>query len=107
MIGQELQWDIQAGISGYSGYNELAMAIIVQAIKDYVGVLRQMMRKMEANKKCKLILQRRSLEGFFRSSWFEALCDLNGEVLITQCHKYAVWLEKEWIRKKNRERIHG
>lgn len=60
-------------------YQNLADAIILQAVKDYRHVLRRYAaypHNSEVNR------QRHELETFFRSGWFEMLTDLDGEILL-------------------------
>ena len=64
-----------------SGYEGLAAAIILQAVKDY----RKALKKKERG-------QKRECERFFRSQWFVILSDVDGESLIEL-------LRKEEIRK--------
>lgn len=52
----------------YENYYLLAEAIVMQAIWDY--------------KRCKSHQDRISIEKFFRSGWFRALCDIDGEQII-------------------------
>ena len=60
-------------------FEELAQAIILQAVKDY----RQNNKRM-ANKPDEQKLQNRRMElgKFFLSSWFAVLTDLNGKHLL-------------------------
>ena len=53
------------------GYEKLAEAIILQAVKDY----RKALKHDERGRK-------REIEWFFRSSWFSILTNLSGEMLI-------------------------
>ena len=62
-----------------NGYEELANAIIVQAVKDYREALRLL--GMNPNDKSAKRVQR-NIERFFRSEWFSILTDLNGELLL-------------------------
>ncbi|TCT14595.1 hypothetical protein EDC18_10576 [Natranaerovirga pectinivora] len=50
------------------GYEKLANAIVVQAVKDYRSAEHSSIR--------------RSIERFFRSQWFQALTSIDGEKLI-------------------------
>lgn len=62
-----------------NGYEELANAIILQAVKDYREALRLL--SMNPNDKSAKRDQR-NIERFFRSEWFSILTDLNGELLM-------------------------
>lgn len=66
------------------GYKELGCAIVLQALKDYAGAFR---RLKENEKDEKAIKEIASCEEFFRSGWFEALSDANGEELIRSIRK--------------------
>ena len=52
----------------YENYQMLAEAIIMQAVRDY--------------RRCGSHQVQDSIENFFRSDWFTALCELDGEKLI-------------------------
>lgn len=60
-------------------YNELANAIIVQAIKDYRNVLRAI---HNFSKDASVLRECRRIEKFFRSEWFSVLTDVDPEYLI-------------------------
>lgn len=62
-------------------YNDLANAIIIQAVSDYRKVLR-MLNKHPYNKQA--LSECCEIEEFFRSGWFGILTKLNPEVLINQ-----------------------
>ncbi len=67
-------------------YQNLANAIVIQAVKDY----RKAMRRLRKDPKHeKSLFWKKYIERFFRSQWFEDLCDLDGEVLIEQLQKEA------------------
>ena len=70
-------------------YENLANAIVLQAVKDYRDVLAR--AASHAAKDC-YQRSKDDLERFFRSGWFEVLTDLNGEVLIQRMNEevYAV-----------------
>jgi len=60
-------------------WRALAEAIVVQATKDYRSALRGLHLYPENSKQLR---QKRELEEFFRSRWFQTLCDLDGMQLI-------------------------
>lgn len=62
-----------------NGYEELANAIILQAVKDYRDALERL-RYTPDDKSAQH--DKRSIERFFRSEWFSILTDLNGELLM-------------------------
>ena len=66
----------------------LADAIVVQATRDYRTALRDLRKNPENIRKL------RELEEFFRSSWFQTLCDLDGKQLI--------WMLKNEVRGKHK-----
>lgn len=60
-------------------YENLANAIILQAVKDYRGIL----RKIKKHPFDRLVLsEKRRLERFFRSQWFGMLTGVDPEMLI-------------------------
>ena len=62
-------------------YQELANAIILQAVKDY----RVTLRRCAAHPRDRAYNNERAgLERFFRSGWFGFLTNLDGEVLMHQ-----------------------
>lgn len=66
------------------GYERLANAIIIQAAKDYRAALRRLHRKPN-NKDAKA--EKESIERFFRSYWFRALTEVDGEMLIRKLNE--------------------
>ena len=54
-------------------YEELANAIVLQAVKDY---------RLNDDER-----ELASIERFFRSGWFQTLTSLDGEVLIEKLHR--------------------
>ena len=60
-------------------YEDLAQAIILQAVKDY-RVARKKAKYHPKNKEAKLMIQ--DCESFFRSDWFSALTSIDGQVLL-------------------------
>ena len=60
-------------------YNELANAIVMQAVKDYRKALKNL-RKNRNNKDA--MSDAMECEGFFRSSWFRTLTSVDGDFLI-------------------------
>lgn len=65
-------------------YINLANAIVESAAKDYRKIL-QSLRKNPNNREA--ISERRSLEAFFRSGWFQVLTNLDGEILMAEIQK--------------------
>ena len=61
------------------GYENLANAIILQAVKDYRKALRKLNRNSQ-NKDAKRTVS--EVEKFFRSDWYKTLTSVDGELLI-------------------------
>jgi hypothetical protein len=60
-------------------YENLANAIVIQAVKDYRAAL----RTLERNPKYTPALQDKSeVERFFRSEWYKLLTSVDGEMLL-------------------------
>ena len=67
-------------------YENLANAIILQAVKDY----RQALKLLGRNSKCTSALSTKDeCERFFRSEWFSFLTSMDGEMLIRRLKKEA------------------
>ena len=67
-------------------YENLANAIILQAVKDY----RQALKLLGRNSKCTSALSTKDeCERFFRSEWFSFLTSVDGEMLIRRLKKEA------------------
>ena len=60
-------------------YNELANAIVMQAVKDYRKALKSL-RLNSRNKKA--MEEAMDCEEFFRSTWYRTLTSVDGEYLI-------------------------
>ena len=60
-------------------YENLAQAIILQAVKDYRAA-RKKVKYHPRNKEAKLMIE--DCERFFRSDWFSVLTSVDGEVLL-------------------------
>ena len=65
-------------------YEKLANAIIIQAAKDY-RVAKRKLRRKPGNKDAKS--EAESIERFFRSDWFRALTEVDGEMLIRKLNE--------------------
>lgn len=64
-----------------SSYENLACAIILQAVKDYRAA-RKKLKHYPKNKDAKLMAE--DLERFFRSDWYASLTSFDGEMLLTK-----------------------
>lgn len=62
-------------------YENLANAIILQAVKDYREVLQRW--ELHPDKKA-YIDEKKELERFFHSNWFSTLTNIDPEVLISK-----------------------
>ncbi|HBT65809.1 MAG TPA: hypothetical protein DEB10_14215, partial [Ruminococcaceae bacterium] len=62
-------------------YNNLANAIVLQAVKDYRKALRTL--SLYPNNRSAQY-ERRSIEQFFRSAWFGVLTSIDPDMLITK-----------------------
>ena len=60
-------------------YEDLANAIILQAVKDY-RTARKKAKYHPKNKEAKLMIE--DCERFFRSDWFAALTSVDGQMLL-------------------------
>lgn len=65
-------------------YEELANAIVLQAVKDYRNALAQLDR-YPRNKDAKT--EKEECERFFRSGWFKALTEIDSEYLIRRLNE--------------------
>jgi len=62
-------------------YENLANAIILQAVKDYRAA-RKKLKKRKKNEDAKLMAE--GCESFFRSDWFATLTSIDGEMLLNK-----------------------
>ena len=60
-------------------YENLAQAVILQAVKDYRTV-RKKLKYHPKNKEAKLMIE--DCERFFRSDWFGVLTSVDGQMLL-------------------------
>lgn len=71
-------------MSNITTYENLANAIILQAVKDY----RMALKSLKANARNRTAqADKAEIERFFRSQWYSALTDVNGEMLIRSLQK--------------------
>ena len=67
-------------------YENLANAIILQAVKDY----RMALKSLGVNSRNRTVqTDNAEIERFFRSQWYSTLTDVNGEMLILSLQKEA------------------
>lgn len=70
-------------MSNITIYEDLANAIILQAVKDY-----RALKSLKANSRNRTAqADKAEIERFFRSQWYSALTDVNGEMLIRSLQK--------------------
>ena len=62
-------------------WEDLAQAIILQAVEDYRKCRRLVRRKLNQFEAQKMI---REVEAFFRSKWFKQLSDADGNIIFEQ-----------------------
>lgn len=71
-------------MSDITNYENLANAIILQAVRDY----RKALKCLKANPRNKTALaDKDEVERFFRSDWFSVLTSVDGEMLILSLQK--------------------
>ena len=68
-------------------YEELANAIILQAVSDYRKALRQLKRNPDYTK---AVLTKYDCERFFRSEWFQALTQVDGPWLMRKLQEEVI-----------------
>ena len=69
-----------------NGYQNLANAIIEQAVKDYREALRRLKRHPDSKAAMELAME---CERFFRSGWYGVLTDIDPDYLIERLRKEA------------------
>lgn len=71
-------------MSDITNYENLANAIILQAVKDY----RMVLKSLKANPRNRTAqADKTEIERFFRSQWYSALTSVDGEILIRSLQK--------------------
>ena len=71
-------------MSNITIYEDLANAIILQAVKDY----RMALKSLKANSRNRAAqADKAEIERFLRSQWYSALTDVKGEMLIRSLQK--------------------
>jgi len=94
------------GPDTHSPWLNLAAAIVKQAVKDYISVLRKLWRKSSGiRQKRRLMLRKIEIEGFFRSGWCAELTDIAPDRIMQQCRATALEKEKAAIERANRKQI--
>lgn len=101
--GSNLTSGQSAGLE--QGYQDLIIAIIKQAVRDYETVLIRLFSRPAGAKKAALEMKKTELEVFFHSEWFGTLTDFDGDILIAAARKHAVEKAKEAIRRKHKKKL--
>ena len=91
----------------YENYQQLALAVVGQACKDYEATLRKLYQHPRGKEKVALLLDKRELDTFFHSAWFEMLTDLDGDYLLRGVKEKAMGKEKERIHREIRKKLRG
>lgn len=87
-----------------AGYENLANAIILQAVKDYKRVL----HRLDANPKNRDAMhEKERLERFFHSPWYETLTDLDADRLIGGVQERVCQEAAKRRKKKTTEKASG
>ena len=104
MIGAVIPWGIN-GTARDDPYMDLASAVVAQAAKDYIKILRKLWKKdITVQARRELLLGKLDLESFFHSAWYEMLTDLDPDFLLSKCNCTALEQEKEFSRKQAEKR---
>ena len=83
-------------------HQELAAAIVRQAVKDYISILRKLWRGCgSVEDKRAWIAVKLEIESFFRSQWYAALTDIDHVRITRECVRKAREIEKRSIARKN------
>ena len=82
-------------------YQNLANAIVLQAVRDYEAVLRRLMRNPRNQDAQR---EKKRLERFFFSQWYSVLTDLDPHRLISGVMK-QVRIKEDERRKKEQEKL--
>ena len=104
MIGAVIPWGIN-GTARDDPYMDLASAVVAQAAKDYIKILRKLWKKdIAVQARRGLFLGKLDLESFFHSAWYEMLTDVDPDFLLSKCNSTALEQEKEFRRKQAEKR---
>ncbi len=68
------------------GYQELANAIIVQAVYDYTSLLKKQKKRPDSYR---LKADKKALDRFFHSQWYATLTAVDPDVLLERVKKEA------------------
>lgn len=94
------------GYTAYSEWRKLASAIVKQAVEDYVSVLRKLWKNTsDSSTRCDYYLEKKEIEVFFYSEWYEMLTDIDPDSLMSQCRVIAEKQEKDAIMRENKKKV--
>jgi len=77
--------------STQDGWGDLSEAIILNAVDDYRHAISRLMRQPDETR---LLKQKKELELFFLSTWFQVLTTLDGEQLLHSLQREAQRMEE-------------
>ena len=87
-------------------HQELAAAIVRQAVKDYISILRKLWRGYgSVEDKRAWIAVKLEIESFFRSQWYDALSDIDHGSIMRECARKAREIEKRSIARQNKKSV--
>jgi len=78
-----MKWKSHVQHGGGNAYENLANAVILQAVSDYRNALRRFRHTGKENSAME------ELESFFLSSWYECLTNLDGKYLVKKLREEA------------------
>ena len=86
MIEMETKYEYHKPDESLEPYQDLANAIVIQAVKDYRSAL-QLLKQKPQNKKAKGTAL--EIERFFHSAWYRKLTEIDSDELINRLRKEA------------------
>lgn len=89
------------------GYQELVIAIIKQAEKDYEGVLLRLFSRPTGTKRMGLLKEKAELEDFFHSQWYQTLTEVDGDKLIELAKAECCGKGEGFYPQEAKEKIEG
>lgn len=102
----ESVWSDGSRASQETPYDELAMAIVRQAVKDYVRITTKLWKRdLSIIRKRNLMLEMVELKEFFYSDWYDWLTDIDPELIIARCKVTAREKKKQAIKNRNKAKI--
>ena len=86
-------------------YRRLAAAIVEQAAQDYQEAMEYLYETPHGRKRMNNIVEKLEGEEFYRSDWYQMLCGIDGERMISQLRKNARATVQERINVQRRKRV--